>query len=310
MKKDMHDWKALLAEEIGRSPIGRDASSSLRQEEWEAIDTETVEQVRRVLTARNLLNAGGAIDTSLKGAGWTQVKRYKRGTRRPAKTDMSGEPASPDHTTLTESTLPIPIHHAEWGMFWRNLEASRNGREPLDVTEPREAGLEVATQEDTFFYLGDSDLSIDGILNATNRQTVTAGAWSTDANAAYDNVLEAVDEKLKVQNIVGRPKLVIHPTNMKQLRRRFGSGDSNTPLKQILDAGLLRIEDIFVTTVRAAGKPVLVVPERPYMKAWLPVDVTSEGLPSQGKNPQGTTWSASTLDIRNANAIVEIATVS
>lgn len=310
----MHDWNELLGAlggKIGAEVLGRE-SSPLRQEEWEKIDEKTVETVRRQVKARNLLAKYGILDVSGVGAGVTQKKRYERGTRQPAVTDMSGEPQRGDVTTLTEVLTPIPLHHAEGLIDWRNLDASRRGRDPLDMTETIAAATEVSLQEDTFFYLGDADLAIDGMLNPTNRQTLAGGDWSGNPGTVYDKVIEA-DSLLNDDNgaqYTGPRVLFVSATENRYLKQRYNDGGNATPYKDLLESEVVDEIVVVPSDVRAAGTAALVAMNPAYFGAEITVDMRTDPLPMQGRNTWFTTWAAGTFEAKKARACIELQNIT
>lgn len=306
----MHDWNDMLANlgaSVGAEVIGRE-SSPLRQEEWEAIDKETVEVVRRQIVFRPLLSKYGILRTDVQGAGVTQIKRYEQVARKAAKTDMSGEPEEGDFSPLKSATTPVPIHHAAGHLDWRMLESSRRGSEPLDVTEPIRCAIEVQEREDTFWALGDSDLGIDGLLNPTNRQTFAGGNWTADPNTIWDKIAEA-DEKLNDDSgatFQGDRVLFVSASERRKMNKRYGSGSDTTPAKQLIESGLVKEIVTVSTSIRAAGTATLVAMNPAYQKASLTVDIRTDPLPSMGRNPRFVTWGAGTFQAKKPRSVVEL----
>lgn len=310
----MYNWNEMLgnlAGKVGAEVIGREASP-LRTEEWEKIDTKTVEVVRRQVKFRNILAQYGILDVSNVGAGVTQKARYERGTRQTARTDMSGEPQRGDQTTLTRVTTPVPLHHAEGLIDWRNLEASRRGLEPLDMVEAIGAATEVALQEDTFFAIGDSDLSIDGLLNPTNRQTMAGGAWTSNPGTVYDKVI-AADKLLNDDSgaqYVGDRVLFVSAAEKALMLQRYGSGSDYTPYQQLLDSKVVKDIVVVPSDIRAAGTAALVAMNPAYFQAEVTVDMRTDPLPMQGRNTWFTTWAAGTFEAKKPRAVVELTSIT
>ncbi len=77
--------------------------------------------------------------------------------------------------------------HKEYKLLFRDIAASRRSGMPIDVTEPQNAAVQVAEEEDKLLitgeYTGWRALGIEGLATATGRNTEGSdGAWSTTTN--------------------------------------------------------------------------------------------------------------------------------
>ncbi|MFO1532787.1 MAG: encapsulin [Thermoplasmatota archaeon] len=288
--------------------IGRDASN-LRQEEWQAIDDEVIEVARPLLQAREILRP--IIDTRFKGAGWTEIKSRKATDRGAAVTDMSGDPENADLRTISDVLIKAPVHHAESFIGWRNLEASRHSREPLDVSAQGDAGAVVGQREEAFVALGDSALGIDGLCNPTDRSTTAGASWSAGSGAGVKNAfadINAMSAYLDGDNTekvtyAGRKILVVNPVEGKRLKARFEDGAGGSPLKDVMDAKL--IDALWVNPQQTAGKACMFPLNKAYARWFHLQDVTTDELPARGRNTLLSTYAINTVQIRMGKAFVE-----
>lgn len=123
-------------------------------------------------------------------------------------TDMDDAQISMDPVTRTDydrgdfdlAQIPLPITHKDWFLNLRVLSASRNGGEPLDVTQARLAGRKVAEKSEYMLFQGGGKafggFPIYGYTTHPNRSTVaygTNGNWlNTNTAKTGDNILSDV----------------------------------------------------------------------------------------------------------------------
>lgn len=288
--------------------IGRDASS-LRTDEWQAVDDEVVDTIQPQLQARQVL--APLIDRRFTGAGWLEVKTQSRGERSPARRDIDGEPEEADLAEVSELTTKSAVIHAESFIKWRHLEASRHGRVPLDVSAQADAGLVVAQSEEELAWVGDSDLGIDGVLRPTGYSTAAGSSWSAGAGAGQENVyadVNAMNSYLEGNNATGvrytGPKLlVLNPAQALRANTKYASPGSGTPLTDLRNAGL--VDQIVVTPHQTAGRATLLPLNRAYLKWYIMQDVTTDELPTRGRNVLLSTYGIETLVARVGASVVE-----
>lgn len=288
--------------------IGRDASS-LRTEEWQAVDDEVIETIRPTLLARDAL--APLIDRSLTGAGWTEIKTRTRGERSPARRDLDGEPEEADLAERGEVINRTAVIHAESLLKWRMLEASRHGRQPLNVDAQADAAAVVGQSEEELAWAGDADLEIDGVLRPTGYSTAAGASWSAGAGAGQVNVFEtlnAMSSYLDGNNTpgvryVGPRLLVLNPAQARYANSRYQDGGGRTPLQEARDSGFF--ERVVVTPYQTAGRATLIPLNRAYLKWYLMEDVTTDELPTRGRNVLLSTYSIETLVAKTGAAVVE-----
>jgi uncharacterized linocin/CFP29 family protein len=133
----------------------------------------------------------------------------------PAIISMYGETPAEDIIVYTRKSLVVPILHKDFRIHWRDLEASRRFRTPLDTANAEAAALVVAKLEDELILSGEiagtHRLGIEGLTTATGRQTkASVGAWATSPNAVTD-ITEAM-ELLLAENFTTPYDLLLQPS--------------------------------------------------------------------------------------------------
>jgi uncharacterized linocin/CFP29 family protein len=299
----MLDWSELLKAATGRDAIGRDASA-LRQEEWQAIDEETIEVVRVTPSALDFFSP--LIDRRFQGAGWTEIKTYKAGTRKAAVVDMSGDPIQGDYRQKTSTLTPVPIVHAESLFKWRMVEQARTGRIPFETEEVAEAGVEVLTKNDSVIYAGDADLGLDPLLAPTGRTTSAGTSWATPLNAYND--ISAMSQAL--DDLIGSggvPRvLFVNSAQALRLRAKNTGGEGGTPLKDLIDVGVLSgVDAVRVTPFQTAGKALLMPMSKAYAKIYVTVSLRNEEIVNPGRDKVVSTWNALTTKVRVPEVFIE-----
>lgn len=285
----MQDWSDILRAE-GVNIVGRD-QSLLRDEEWQALDDDTVRVVRPLLRARQAF--APIIDTTLTGPGWTEVKFYEQSDRAAAVIDMKGEPGEYDLPTLQDRNVRVPVIHAEWEVQWRILEASRNGMAPLDVEGAQQAATQVAHSEDIFALQGNAALGIEGLLGPTGATAIASQDWSADPDNAYEDILLALTTAENA-GFATEYKIVVNPTN-KAEAMALRAGADGTSWSKVVDAGLMSDDDLVSSVRQTLGTATFVPMNSAYAKWGITSDIRNDPLPAVGRNPRGSTWTTQFL---------------
>jgi uncharacterized linocin/CFP29 family protein len=189
--------------------VGR-AQAPLVEEEWKQLDEAVVRAVQPVLVGRRVLPV-----KQLAGVGVMEVQWDEISEMSPAIISMYGETPAEDIIVYTRKSLVVPILHKDFRIHWRDLEASRRFRTPLDTANAEAAALVVAKLEDELILSGEiagtHRLGIEGLTTATGRQTkASVGAWATSPNAVTD-ITEAM-ELLLAENLTTPYDLLLQPS--------------------------------------------------------------------------------------------------
>jgi len=206
------------------SRVGMD-TAQLTDEEMIYIDNRIVETVKPALIGRRLFPV-----FKLPNAGFVTVRGYKRSDMSQARISLQGQTKNKDRSEKTAFDVTVPVIHKEFTLWWRDLEASRNGGLPLDTQEAENAARQCAEEEDKLLlsgeYTGWTALGIEGLATATGRNTqASAGAWG--ANALTD--LSAAIGKLEASGHTGPYAAILRSTWAAKLRALV----SNTAVKYI-----------------------------------------------------------------------------
>jgi len=189
--------------------VGR-AQAPLVEEEWQELDEAVVRAAQRVMVGRRILPVFNLESIGVMQVQWDEMAELSEGTL-----SMYGETPAEDIITYERKTLAVPILHKDFRIHWRDLEASRRFRTPLDTANAESAALKVAQLEDAIILHGEITnwpaLGIEGLTTATGRNTeASAGAWGTSPNAVTD-VKDAMEE-LIVDHFHGPYDLILQPS--------------------------------------------------------------------------------------------------
>jgi len=204
--------------------VGMD-TAQLTDEERMYIDDRIVETVRPILVGRKLFPI-----FTLPNAGFVTVRGYKRTDMSQARISLYGQGKNKDRSVKTPFDITVPVIHKEFIISWRDLEASRASRMPIDAQDAENAARQCAEEEDKLLltgeYTGWKALGIEGLATATGRATqASAGAWP--ANSLTD--WSAAIAKLEAAGHMGSYALILRSSWAAKLRALV----SNTAVKWI-----------------------------------------------------------------------------
>lgn len=182
----------------------------LVEEEWKQLDEAVVRAVQPVLVGRRVLPVKQLAGVGVMTVAWDELTEMSE-----ALISMYGETPAEDIIVYTRKSLIVPILHKDFRIHWRDLEASRRFRTPLDTANAESAALAVAKLEDELILNGEiagkPRLGIEGLTTATGRQTqASAGAWATAPNAVT-TIVNAM-KKLLAENFPTPYELILQPS--------------------------------------------------------------------------------------------------
>jgi hypothetical protein len=179
-------------------------ADTLRVYEWIEFDRVVLEETVIRLRAVGDLISRGLVKPVTNAMGKTFLNYEKASYMTPATTSMDGLANSGgDRQEFSPHLVPLPITHKDFFINLRQLAASRNLGESLDMTETRVAGRVVAEQIENMFFNGGPQFGGSLIYGVTtepniNGGTFNNGEWSTligNASAGIyilSDVLEAI----------------------------------------------------------------------------------------------------------------------
>lgn len=179
-----NDGRTYVTRQVGNKlksvPI-RNASATLRYEDWKLLDDAIVKAAKPRLKAVADLRAAGLTFTIPNGMGTTVLQTENMSDINDASISMDGlRDNANDRPQFDLVNLPLPIIHKDFSFSSRQIQTSRNGGSPLDTSMAELAGRKVAEQAEklltgtasSYAYGGGT---IYGYTNYTNRlaKTVT-----------------------------------------------------------------------------------------------------------------------------------------
>ena len=163
-------------------------ANTLRHDEWAEWDLALVDVARERLNAVMDLKTMGQT-VNLRGLG-TTLSFYERSSDM-LKADVSLDgmtKANADKLTFDEVGVPVPIHHKDFPIGIRQLEASRTRGEPLSTTQVRVATRLVADSLESALMNGIPGFNVSGhssygYTTHPDRNTVTLSGtgWATES---------------------------------------------------------------------------------------------------------------------------------
>ena len=294
-----------MTTQFSMSRVGAD-TAQLLDSDLQYIETQVIEAVRQKLVARKLFKPVVLADVGVKE--WTS---YSLSDMSAAQIDMDGLNGSFDRTKKTASTVKVPMIHKEYKLLFRDIVASRRTGMPIDVSEPQNAAVQVAEEEDKLLltgeYTGWRALGIEGLATATNRNTeASAGAWSTATNIIKD-VSDAIAE-LEADGHNGPYDMICRSDATADLRLLIAN-TSTTALQVLKSSGYLR--DVFVSdnlyASNAAVTSALVVEPGPMnFVVGIGQEVSVYNWQDQDMNTVGKVWEIAAPFIKRPTSICEI----
>lgn len=222
------------------------AAATLRKEDWLQIDTAIVKAARdRLRLVSDLVSGGLTYRTN--GMGTSILQTETMSDVRGAAVDMDGLSDSPDDRPEFDlNSLPLPIIHKDFSFSLRNIQSSRQGGSPLDLTMAEQCSRQVAeTAEKLALGLMGTNFGgakLYGLTNFPDRLTQTftspeATGWTP---AVFYNEVEAMVEKARVAKHYGPFRLYVSSAWARFLDRDWSTAKGDMTLRE----RVLKIEKI------------------------------------------------------------------
>ena len=170
------------------------AKTTLRKDDWLAIDRAVVKAAKPRLRAVGDLRSAGLVHNIPNGMAKTVLETTTQSDITAADLSMDGlRQSQSDRPEFETSNLPLPIAHKDFEFSARQIQASRNDGSPLDTTTAELAGRRVAEIVEglttgtlsTYTYGGGT---IYGYTNLVGRMTATIAAPSASGWAPADTL--------------------------------------------------------------------------------------------------------------------------
>jgi len=204
---------------LNDSPFASNAT--LRKDEWEQIDARVNEVMRQRLTVISDLRGRGLVQRVSLG---TVLRRTERlADFDDAEVSYDGETAPQrDRPDFLQDVIPVPVIAKDFEVNWRQLAASRERGESLDVTAAALAARKVADKIQDVFANGfgagpgtqpaSSDgLTIPGLSTAASALTISGSDWAASSTGIIADVVNML-KTAYAANLFG-PFLLYVPKN-------------------------------------------------------------------------------------------------
>lgn len=220
-------------------------NATLREDVWEEIDQEVVRVAGQYTAIIGDLRAMGLVK-NLRNAGITLTSYEKQAHTGSASRNMSGEAqATRDRSDYNKVQIPVPVTHFDIKIGYRELLASQNRGESMDLTEIAEGTRLIVESLEDLAFNGDTTLvvngaSVAGLTTHASRNTGTLTDW-TDAGSR--------DPITDVNNMVGAlygdkypgPYALYVPVNFwAELEDDYASAKTGTIRERILRNPLIK----------------------------------------------------------------------
>jgi len=209
----------------------------LSAEEWEQLDQLVVEVARTLLVGRRFISLTGPL-----GAGTLNVPVASVSSAQACLHDEAGCGCTGGNVIQVTGRkfLPLPIIHQDFRLAWRDMEASRQVEQPLELGPAAAASAACAIAEDKLIFHGHPEHGYEGLLNAAGRHTVPLGDWDK-VGAAFAHVVAAT-ETLVADGFYGPFACVLSPAlyaRTQRVARDIGRLESEL-IKDVAEGGLFR----------------------------------------------------------------------
>lgn len=183
----------------GNEELTLASHATLRKDEWETIDERVNEVLRERLTVLDDLRDRGLVQPVSLGTILRVTERLEDFDEAEVSFDGDAAPRR-DRPSFLKDVRPVPVIHKDFQIPWRQLEASRERGEPLDMTAAEQATRKVRDRIQALITLGKTaggpeGGGIPGLTTAANRiQVSLANVWdgaSGDPRADALRMLEA-----------------------------------------------------------------------------------------------------------------------
>ena len=202
-------------------------SQPLSPEMMSKIEQAAVSAARDILSARRIIDVEGPY-----GLGLTTVEV--------GNDDLCRQPAPNEASAVLSHALSLPMIYRRFSLSKRRIAAFEESGQPLNLKIVEDAAQAVAMREEEFIYHGQPDFHLQGLLNATGRNTLQGGDWGS-VDQVLDNVIAAVNI-LDGKGYRGPYGLALAPALYNNLFRRYPGSDllQIEHLKRLCTRGIVK----------------------------------------------------------------------
>ncbi|MEW5847324.1 MAG: family 1 encapsulin nanocompartment shell protein [Myxococcota bacterium] len=268
------------------------AENPLTPDEWNKMRAAVIESATRHMVGRRIIDVYGPLGPGVQSLPFEQFADASLGT-----VDLIGEKSEGAVVAESRRFKPIPMIHKDFVLHWRDLEASRGGAFPLDVSAAAGAASLVARAEDRLIFFGNAELGYDGLMNAQGRSHVEMRSWER-TGGGFENVVEAL-EVLLAHGHYGPYAMAASPKRFAQLHRVY----EKTGVLEIDSIKKVVTEGIFQSTVLTGDQAVVIAVGSEHFDLAVSVDVDLAYLGAEKMNHPFRVLECVALRIKHPDAI-------
>ena len=245
--------------------IRNNATTTLRKDEWIAMDTALVKAARLRQNLVSMLRARGLrLDLTALGLSKATLEWETINDLGDAAMDMDAVTDGGNDSLVFElEGLPLPITHKQFSLTLRHLLVSRSGATPLDTASAESAGFVIGEKIEKTFVNGSSSLSyagrtLYGLTDFPDRNTGSVTADWASATAAQILADTLAMMQALIDDRMRGPYAIIVPTDtLTNLNDDYSaSGASISTIKQRL-LGIDGIEEVLFNDHLTSGNVVM-----------------------------------------------------
>lgn len=239
-------------------------NTTLRNDEWKAIDDAVIDVARKRLRGVQDLYARNLVTRLPNGLGSTVMEWEKQSDMNAAEISMDARTrGTEDRVTFDLAYLPLPITHKDFRIGIRQLNSSRNKGIPLDTTQIQVSARKVAESLESLLFMGTGGITygggtLYGYTNHASRNTTTITAWDGSGKTGAQIVEDVRD--LKAASIAAQhygPWVLYIPTDYETvIDDDFKAASDVTIRERILK--IEGVEDVKVADYLTGDNVVLV----------------------------------------------------
>ncbi len=195
--QQVEDFKAMRPF-LGINENPQVSNATLRKDEWELIDDRVNDVFRKRVTVADDLRAAGLVTTMGIGTILRVTERLEAFADAAISFDGDTAPEK-DRVSYLRDTIPVPVISKDFDINWRQLAASRNRGDPLDLTAAELAARRVRDKFQDLITNGftggpsTAAATIPGLTTAANRLTVTLTEdWDAAGKTGAEIIIDVV----------------------------------------------------------------------------------------------------------------------
>lgn len=264
----------------------------LTSEEWERLDNTVISTARKHLVGRRFIPVFGPF-----GVGMQTIQHDVFTGTNATCINMTGECDEEPLGSGKRDYRRLPILHKDFQIHWRDIESSHQFNVPFDCSLAAAAAFFVANAEDNLIFNGNSDLNVEGLLNAKGRNSISKGNWG-DPGSIFDDVVQA-SEKLAEDGFYQPYALILSPKAYALANRVY----ANTGVLELEQIEKIADGGVFRSSILTGEQAVLISTGAQNMDLAISQDLTTAYLDVENMNHLFRVMEILTLRIKRPGAI-------